>query len=87
MVPPILQLLGLVSQRLFFRCYRLRLHPRDIDPAQPRLAMPLHRRFKCYVNLDTTFSKLQRLLSAFPFISFRDYLIRAGYRQQAAQCE
>ena len=52
----------------------LYVHPRDIDPEQPRLAMPLIRRFRCYVNLGTTFSKLQSLLRAFPFVSFRDYL-------------
>lgn len=64
------------------------LHPRDIDPGQPRLAMPLRRRFKCYVNLDTTFRKLQRLLSTFPFTSFRDYLTPAGaYRREVTQCE
>lgn len=54
------------------------LHPRDIDPAQPRLAMPLRRQFKCYINLDTTFDKLRRLLIEFPFTSFRDYLTPAG---------
>lgn len=41
------------------------IHPRDIDPDQPRLPMPLMRRFKSYVNLGTTFSKLERLLQDF----------------------
>lgn len=64
------------------------LHPRDIDPAQPRMAMPLRQRFKCYVNLDTTFGKLQKLLSAFPFISVREYLERASaYREEVVTCE
>jgi polysaccharide deacetylase family protein (PEP-CTERM system associated) len=64
------------------------LHPRDIDPAQPRLALPLRQRFKCYVNLDTTFGKLQKLVSTFPFISVRDYLMRASADgQEVTVCE
>lgn len=45
------------------------LHPRDGDPHQPRLPMPLDRRLKCYVNLDTTIPKLTRLLRDFRAIS------------------
>ncbi len=41
------------------------IHPRDIDPDQPRLPMPLHRRFKSYVNLHTAMGKLDRLLRDF----------------------
>lgn len=43
------------------------IHPRDLDPAQPRLPMPLKRRFKSYVNLDTTLPKIRRLLQDFRF--------------------
>jgi polysaccharide deacetylase family protein (PEP-CTERM system associated) len=50
------------------------LHPRDIDPDQPRLPMRAHRSFKCYINLGTTYAKLNALLGTFPFISFREYL-------------
>jgi polysaccharide deacetylase family protein (PEP-CTERM system associated) len=50
------------------------LHPRDIDPDQPRLPMPALRAFKCYVNLGTTYAKLDGLLRAFPFVSVREYL-------------
>ena len=49
------------------------VHPREIDPTHPRLAMPLHRRFKSYVNLKTTEGKVQRLLSDFSFVTLRDY--------------
>jgi len=45
----------------------LYIHPRDIDPDQPRLRMPPHRRFRSYVNLHTTYEKLRRLLGDFPF--------------------
>jgi len=50
------------------------LHPREIDPDQPRMPMGRYRRFKSYVNLHTTEPKLQRLLSDFPFTTFRDYI-------------
>jgi polysaccharide deacetylase family protein (PEP-CTERM system associated) len=43
------------------------VHPRDIDPDQPRIPMPAARRFKSYVNLDSAADKLRRLLDEFPF--------------------
>ena len=30
------------------------IHPREIDPGHPRLPMPLHRKFKSYVDLSAT---------------------------------
>jgi polysaccharide deacetylase family protein (PEP-CTERM system associated) len=48
------------------------LHPRELDPEQPRLAMNWLRHFKCYVNLDTTEAKLCRLLETFTFTRFCD---------------
>lgn len=50
------------------------LHPRDIDPEQPRLPLPLIRRFKCYVNLHTTFNKLQWLCETNTFCTVRELL-------------
>jgi len=41
------------------------LHPREIDPGQPRMKLPPARRFKSYVNLKTTERKFQRLLRDF----------------------
>ena len=41
------------------------LHPRDFAPDCPRVPMPLKRRFKCYVVLDTTRGKLDNLLANF----------------------
>ena len=38
------------------------LHPREFAPEAPRLALPLHRRFKCYVGLHSTERKLRNLL-------------------------
>jgi hypothetical protein len=50
------------------------VHPREIDPAHPRLPMPLHRRFKSYVGLQTTERKIRRLIETFPMVTFREYL-------------
>lgn len=43
------------------------LHPRDFAVECPRVPMPLHRRFKCYVGLDTTADKLRTMLSRYRF--------------------
>jgi polysaccharide deacetylase family protein (PEP-CTERM system associated) len=51
------------------------VHPREIDPDQPRLDMDPMRRFKSYVNLDTTEDKVRRILSEFEFGTFADYLV------------
>ena len=50
------------------------VHPREIDPHHPRLDMGLLRRFKSYVNLDTTEKKLRQILSTFEFTTFAEYL-------------
>jgi peptidoglycan-N-acetylglucosamine deacetylase len=39
------------------------LHPRDFAPDCPKVRMPPHRYFKCYVGTRTTEGKLRRLLS------------------------
>jgi polysaccharide deacetylase family protein (PEP-CTERM system associated) len=50
------------------------IHPREIDPAHPRLPMSAVRRFKSYVNLHSTEVKLRRILHDFPTVTFREYL-------------
>ncbi|MGP1273229.1 MAG: polysaccharide deacetylase family protein [Phycisphaerales bacterium] len=40
------------------------LHPRDFAPDCPRVPMPPHRRFKCYVGLRSTERKLRAMLAA-----------------------
>ncbi len=47
------------------------IHPREIDPSHPRLPLPLKRRFKCYVNLNTTMRKLQWLCTHCTFRTMR----------------
>ena len=50
------------------------VHPREIDPAHPRLPMSAVRRFKSYINLHSTEVKLKRILREFPAVTFREYL-------------
>jgi len=44
------------------------VHPREIDPDQPRLPLSLMRRFKCYVNLESTLPKLRWLCENYRFV-------------------
>ena len=43
------------------------LHPREIDPTQPRMALPAARRFKYYVGLDGVEDKLRAMFTAARF--------------------
>ncbi len=54
------------------------LHPRDFAPDCPKVPMPPHRRFKCYVGTSTTKAKLQRLLREHRWGTCQEVLIRAG---------
>ena len=58
------------------------VHPREVDPGQPRLPLPLKRRFMTYVNVGRGERKVLALLRAFPAARFR----RLGdvYREIAA---
>jgi hypothetical protein len=48
------------------------VHPREIDPDHPRLAMNAWRQFKTYVNLSTTETKLRALLTEFEFVTLEE---------------
>ncbi|HLI62480.1 MAG TPA: XrtA system polysaccharide deacetylase [Terriglobales bacterium] len=50
------------------------IHPREVDPAHPRLPMGRTRTFKSYVNLDGTEAKLRRVLRDFPVTTFQNAL-------------
>lgn len=53
------------------------LHPWEIDPDQPRVNnIPLRSKFRHYVKLDKTESKLKKLLEDFQFSSIRDVMER-----------
>ena len=43
------------------------LHPRDFAPDCPRVPMPPHRKFKCYVGLGSTRQKLLNMLERYRF--------------------
>jgi polysaccharide deacetylase family protein (PEP-CTERM system associated) len=53
------------------------LHPRELDPEQPRMPLHWRRRFKYYVGLDTVAAKVDALMSEFRFGSLREM---AGHR-------
>jgi polysaccharide deacetylase family protein (PEP-CTERM system associated) len=44
------------------------IHPREVDPQQPRLPLSALRRFRCYVNLDSTVPKLAWLCRSCAFV-------------------
>jgi polysaccharide deacetylase family protein (PEP-CTERM system associated) len=50
------------------------IHPREIDPAHPRLPMNRKRQFKTYVNLQTTEWKVRQILRDFPVTTFQNVI-------------
>ncbi len=66
----------------------LYLHPRDIDPGQPRLPLPRLRYFRTYVGLDGCLGKLEELLDQFdwhPFSEFDPAQLRRSEMPAAAE--
>ncbi|MEM9166558.1 MAG: polysaccharide deacetylase family protein [Planctomycetota bacterium] len=61
------------------------LHPRDFAPDCPRVPMPPHRRFKCYVGLRSTEGKLRRILADHPWTTCRGVLERSLGRSLAGE--
>ena len=56
------------------------VHPREIDPEQPRMELPPLRRFKYYVGLASAEAKLRRLLGEFRWVGAGEWL--AAHRSQ-----
>jgi polysaccharide deacetylase family protein (PEP-CTERM system associated) len=54
------------------------VHPREVNPAAPRVEMPLRRSFKCYVNVASTEAKIRSLIGRFEMTTFQEY-IRAHF--------
>jgi polysaccharide deacetylase family protein (PEP-CTERM system associated) len=54
------------------------VHPREIDPEQPRLELPWTRRFKYYVGLAGAHDKLRRLLREHRFTTATGWLDAHG---------
>ena len=77
-----LRILPFAYTRWFFRkfqqTYRQRVivyfHPWELDPKQPHIREKLKSRFRHYTNLDRMESRLNALLQAYKFASFRDIL-------------
>ena len=59
----------LATQNLPLTIY---VHPREIDPDHPRLQMSLFRHFKSYVNLKSTYRKLELLSANYQFSKMAD---------------
>ena len=57
------------------------IHPREIDPAQPRLKLPALKGFKYYVGLDACERKLATLLREYRFASVAEVLERHPPRE------
>lgn len=50
------------------------LHPWELDPGQPRVALPLTKRIRHYTNLKRTEHRLDRLLNDFRFTTIKEVL-------------
>lgn len=65
---------------LMRRCHRegrpviFYLHPWEVDPGQPRMNMPLSKKFRHYFNLDKTMDRLDQLLTEFEFVPIKELL-------------
>lgn len=59
------------------------LHPWEFDPKQPRVAAKASARFRHYVNLDRTLSRLEALLQRFAFAGLEEVLEREGALAQS----
>lgn len=68
---------GLASESRAGRATVIYLHPRDFAPDCPRVPMPPHRRFKCYVGMHTTEGKLRTLLTRHKWDTCASVLSRA----------
>ncbi|MGP1346952.1 MAG: DUF3473 domain-containing protein [Phycisphaerales bacterium] len=71
---------GIEREAAAGRATSVYLHPRDFAPDCPRVSMPPHRRFKCYVGTGTTTGKLRRMLRDFRWTTCRGVLELAGHR-------
>lgn len=61
------------------------VHPREIDPDQPRLPLSLRRRFTCYVNLRSTRRKIEQILRDFRVMSFDKYMAASSSGARSIQ--
>ncbi len=57
------------------------LHPRDIDPLQPRMKLKIPNRIMYYYGLKSAEAKFQRLVKAFQWGAFGEYASKMKDRQ------
>ena len=50
------------------------IHPREVNPQQPRLQLPRMKSFKYYVNMESTQDKLRAMLQSYRFGTVADAL-------------
>ncbi|MBX3321934.1 MAG: polysaccharide deacetylase family protein [Phycisphaeraceae bacterium] len=65
---------GIAAEAAESRPTVIYLHPRDFAPDCPKVSMPPHRYFKCYVGTSTTARKLDALLERHRFDTCRTVL-------------
>lgn len=63
------------------------LHPRDFAPEQPRVKMPLNRKFKSYIGLDSTEGKLRELLKTYSFDTCLNVIIEELRKRKGVEEE
>jgi polysaccharide deacetylase family protein (PEP-CTERM system associated) len=69
---------GILRDNRAGRPTNIYLHPREIDPGQPRMELPAKRRFKYYVGLSGAEQKVARLLRDFSFSGCWEWIERHG---------
>jgi polysaccharide deacetylase family protein (PEP-CTERM system associated) len=78
LIPLFLFKLGIKKILKNTNAYLFYMHPWEIDPDQPRVTdIPRSYRFRHYINLQKTYTKLSRIVEEFNdcwFITLRDYL-------------
>ena len=75
-LPYRLTLAGLRRINAAGRPFAFYLHPWEIDPGQPRIAVGMLSRFRHYTNLERCQERLRRLLGEFAFCPM-EQLLRA----------
>lgn len=57
----------------------LYFHPWEIDPGQPRIKASMKSRFRHYLNLSRTETKLKYLFNTFKFCPMKEVVLQHGY--------
>lgn len=65
--------IGMAAKTLQKRPLLIYIHPREMDPHHPRIAMNPFRRFKSYINLHSVPDKLDSMAKLTKFYRLQDY--------------